>query len=184
MTYVTCPNCGTTLTSGLGAEPPSSCPDCCSKLALDAALAGPPPRERTADLAPTFQTAVVTGRDAPGAARRAFAAFCADFDEDVTTTGSLLISEVVTNAVLHGSANGASTIALHFATVGDVLQVEVSDDGPGFDPGLQDPPPDAESGWGLHIVAALAAAWGVDRGRPTRVWFELPLEPSMAVVPS
>ena len=183
MTYVTCPNCGTTLASALGAEP-SSCPDCCSKLALDAALAGPPPRARPADPAPPFQTAVVTGRDAPGAARRAFVAFCSNLSDDITNTGSLLISEVVTNAVLHGSANGASTIALHFATAGGMLQVEVSDDGPGFDPGLREPAPDAESGWGLHLVDTLADAWGVDRGRPTRVWFELPLQSSAVSVAS
>ena len=183
MAYVTCPNCGVTLASALGAEPPSACPDCCSKLTLDAALAGPAPRE-PADAAPIFETVVVTGRDAPRTARQAFVSFCAGLDRAVTTTGELLVSEVVTNAVLHGPADGEATIALHFATVGDVVQVEVRDEGPGFDPVLRHASPDAESGRGLQIVEALAEAWGVDEGRPTRVWFELPAEPSSAATPS
>ena len=176
MTYVSCPNCGRTLAPGMGAEPPSTCPDCCARLSFDVALSAPPraePRE------PSFDTVVVTGRDAPGAARRAFSDFCQGLPEGVTRAGSLLLSEVVTNAVLHGSIDAASTIALHFATSGDVLQVEVSDDGPGFDGAPREQIADAESGWGLHLVDTMAESWGVDEGRPTRVWFELALGPDV-----
>lgn len=174
MTYVRCPNCGTTLTSALGAEPPSACPDCCARLTLDAALAAPPDyTPPPPDMAPYFDGVVVTGRRAPGAARQAFASFCGGFDGEVTTLGSLLLSELVTNAVVHGSTDRDSTIALHFAALGPMLQVEVSDDGPGFDP-------DADSsGWGLRLVDELSESWGVDEGR---VWFELPL--AAAAVPS
>jgi hypothetical protein len=176
MTYVSCPNCGTTLTSGPGSEPPGTCPDCCATLSLDAALAGPPAFAPPPDLAPSFDGVVISGREAPAAARQAFALFCADLDGEVATLGSLLLSELVTNAVVHGSANGDSTIELHFAALGRTLQVEVSDAGSGFDPARQD------SGWGLRLVEELAESWGVDEGRPSRVWFELPLVP--AAVPS
>jgi anti-sigma regulatory factor (Ser/Thr protein kinase) len=183
MSYVRCPNCGTTLTPGLDAEPPAACPDCCARLALDAALAGNSALVRSEpDPAPTFDGVVANDRAAPAAARRAFELFCTGLDRDVATTGALLLSEVVTNAVRHGPATGTSTIALHFATAGGVLQVEVSDDGPGFDHSPSQPAFDSESGWGLHIVEALSGAWGVDGGRPTRVWFDLPLEQSTATI--
>ena len=182
MSYATCPNCGITTTSGLGDEPPSTCPDCCSKLPLDAALAGPP-QSLPVDSQPAVETTVVSGLGAPAEARRAFASFCSGLSDDVTHTGSLLISEVVTNAVLHGSAGDSSTIALHFAVVGDVVQVEVADDGAGFEPRREQAPLDAESGRGLEIVEALARSWGVDAGRPTRVWFELSTEPVAVPAP-
>ena len=181
MAYATCPNCGIKTASALSAEPPSSCPDCCSKLTLDAALAGPAPGP-PAEVRSAVETTVVSGLAAPAEARRAFASFCSGLGDELTRTGSLLISEVVTNAVLHGAAGAPSTIALHFAVVGDVVQVEVSDDGPGFVPTREEPPLDAESGRGLGIVEALAGSWGVDAGRPTRVWFELSMEP--AAVPA
>jgi anti-sigma regulatory factor (Ser/Thr protein kinase) len=148
---------------------------------LDAALAGPLPVEEDRSL--SFDGVVVTGRDAPGAARLAFDSFCIGLPEDVARTGLLLLSEVVTNAVIHGSAGNASTIELHFATVGDMLQVEVSDDGPGFDPAAREHASDAESGWGLQLVEAMAESWGVDN-RPTRVWFELDMEPAETLVAS
>jgi anti-sigma regulatory factor (Ser/Thr protein kinase) len=48
---------------------------------------------------------------------------------------------------------------------------EVTDEGPGFDPG------DGEwqrAGWGLFLVERLANSWGVNHeGRSTKVWFEL-----------
>lgn len=183
MAYATCPNCGITMASALSAEPPSTCPDCCSKLTLDAALAGPAPGP-SEEVRSAVETTVVSGIAAPAEARRAFASFCSGLSDDVTQTGSLLISEVVTNAVLHGHAVTRSTIALHFAVVGDVMQVEVSDDGPGFVSAREKPPLDAESGRGLGIVEALARSWGVDSGRPTRVWFELSMEPAAAPVPA
>jgi anti-sigma regulatory factor (Ser/Thr protein kinase) len=115
------------------------------------------------------------GRDAPREARHAFESFAARFGAEVVCTGSLLVSEIVTNAVQHGPLAAGSTIDLHFATAGDTLQAEVSDDGPGFVPRPRYGGQDAGSGWGLHIVEELAASWGVDGDRPTRVWFELAL---------
>ncbi len=33
--------------------------------------------------------------------------------------------------------------------------------------------PVSGSGWGLYIVQRLASRWGVVRGRPSFVWFEI-----------
>ena len=85
----------------------------------------------------------------------------------------LLVSEVVTNAVRHPS--GAGPIELKVTLRRGTVRVEVLDPGgEGFaKPAVSTPPPDALGGRGLLIVDRVATSWGVDSGRPTRVWFEL-----------
>jgi anti-sigma regulatory factor (Ser/Thr protein kinase) len=91
----------------------------------------------------------------------------------------LLVSELVTNSVLHsGSGLGGSGLAGGTVTVmvavapGGVL-VEVSDDG-GGEPVPRDAGADGENGRGLHLVRELADAWGhiAADGRLT-TWFQL-----------
>lgn len=85
----------------------------------------------------------------------------------------LLVSEVVTNAVRHPSDSGP--IEMRLAVRRGTVRVEVLDPGgDGFaKPRVATPPPDALGGRGLLIVDRVATRWGVDEGRPTRVWFEL-----------
>ena len=52
------------------------------------------------------------------------------------------------------------------------LRVEVHDPGGGFVPSAPAPDPTRPSGWGLYLVAELAARWGVDSDATTLVWFE------------
>ncbi len=86
---------------------------------------------------------------------------------------TLLVSELVSNAVIHSDASGASEIKLCVSRLGqDAIHVEVIDQGSGFTPTPRDPSqPDA--GYGLHLVEMQASRWGVDRHGGTRVWFEL-----------
>lgn len=85
----------------------------------------------------------------------------------------LLVSEVVTNGLRHGGAAGEDWIGLSLSLEGDVVRVEVTDPGPGFDAALREVEPDATGGWGLYLVDRLATRWGVERGTRTKVWFEL-----------
>ena len=124
---------------------------------------------------PSYDGVLAIGRDAPREARHAFESFAEQYGTDVIRTGSLLLSEVVTNAVIHGPLAAGATVALHFERSGDSLQVEVADEGPGFVPRGRYDGQDPGSGWGLHLVQEMAGTWGVDTGRPTRVWFELDL---------
>ena len=56
----------------------------------------------------------------------------------------------------------------------ELVRVEVSDDGEGFDTVAVPPHPDhAAGGWGLWIVAQLTDRWGIDVSRSTRIWCEL-----------
>lgn len=88
----------------------------------------------------------------------------------------LLASELVTNAVVHGPERGH--VAVRTAFRDGAFSVAVTDDGAGT-PVLRDPDPTELSGRGLHVVANLASAWGVDPGANgaagTTVWFTVDL---------
>ena len=103
-------------------------------------------------------------RDA-GAPRRARALLrehADDLDAARLDTAVLLISELVTNAVLHGGGEIRLLI--------DGTRFAVSDEG-GGSPVVRDDP-GADGGWGLRLVGQLAARWGVQEER-TQVWFEV-----------
>ena len=92
----------------------------------------------------------------------------------VCDTVALLVSEIATNALVHGLGD----VQVRVGTVGDRLRVEVFDDSPVLPrqraAGLLE-----EGGRGLALVESLAAEWGVDRvGAGKVVWFELDPEPS------
>jgi len=88
----------------------------------------------------------------------------------------LLTSEIVTNALRHAGSKAGDTIGVAVDVSALRVRVEVADRGPGFDPAtLSEPSPERIGGWGLHLVRQLADAWGVIRGEPSFVWFELSL---------
>ena len=79
----------------------------------------------------------------------------------------LLVSELVTNALVHG----AGQIALRLIRVSTLL-CEVRDDGDEL-PYLRSADDDAESGRGLRLVSFLAERWGNRRTENGKVvWFE------------
>jgi anti-sigma regulatory factor (Ser/Thr protein kinase) len=103
---------------------------------------------------------------APGQARALLREHADGLDRDRLDTAVLLISELVTNAVLHGRGE----IRLVIDVGGGSARFEVCDEGDGTPVVRPEPGPDG--GWGLRLVGQLAARWGVRKGR-TQVWFEL-----------
>lgn len=84
---------------------------------------------------------------------------------------TLAVSELVTNAVLHGSG----AIELRVEADGGTVKGEVIDDGGGFERQIrEDGGVDGVAGRGLMIVGQLAEHWGVHEGT-THVWFEIPV---------
>ena len=80
----------------------------------------------------------------------------------------LVVSELVTNAVIHGQ--GEIRLRLEH-DAGDV-RGEVIDAGSGFEYELREVGPFATSGRGLLIVDRLTTRWGIHEGT-THVWFEI-----------
>jgi anti-sigma regulatory factor (Ser/Thr protein kinase) len=113
------------------------------------------------------------GPEGASFARRAMAK-AADLwrlDRELTETALLLVSELATNAIRHGSP----PVRLSLRLDRDRLRVEVSD-GCTRLPELVRAGPDQVSGRGLQIVQQLAATWGASalpRRLGKTVWFEL-----------
>ncbi|MCW2669573.1 MAG: hypothetical protein JWO27_1470 [Frankiales bacterium] len=92
---------------------------------------------------------------------------------DVRDDVELVVTELVTNAVLHAPAG---EVTLRVRPLADAVRVEVEDCGHGM-PVRMRASTEAMTGRGLTLVAALSRAWGVESGRPGHkvVWAELPL---------
>ena len=105
---------------------------------------------------------------APAAARRLLVN--EGLDPDLDHTVCLLASEIVTNAIRHSGKGEEDRLVLAARLTPDFARIEVRDPGPGFDPDVRH----RAEGFGLRMLDALAARWGVDRtDRGTRVWFEV-----------
>ena len=85
----------------------------------------------------------------------------------------LLTCELVNNSVLHGKAGDADTIEIELRATQNGLRAQVTDPGTGFAPTGRGRELDEPGGWGLVLVEQLAANWGVEHDKRTRVWFEL-----------
>jgi anti-sigma regulatory factor (Ser/Thr protein kinase) len=89
---------------------------------------------------------------------------------DALQNAQLVTSELVTNAVQHGSG----TIVLRLSLRGDHLRIEVTDEGTGAKPAIREQTEGRVGGWGLRVVEALALRWGA-HADTTHVWADLPL---------
>ena len=84
-------------------------------------------------------------------------------------TVALLVSEVATNALVHGE--GKVRVRVHPTARG--LRVEVHDDSPAL-PARRRATPMDEGGRGIALVEALSSGWGADRTADGKtVWFEV-----------
>lgn len=113
-------------------------------------------------------------RTAPAMARElARRSGCTEHALEVLDDALLLISELVTNSVLHGGP----PIVLTIECDGEALHVRVRD-GAAATPVAMSVEQDAESGRGLSLVDLISDTWGVmpvadDYGDGKEVWFEL-----------
>lgn len=94
----------------------------------------------------------------------------------VGPTAELLVSELVTNAVVHGG--GRFSLEVEVRPGG--IRIAVADRSPS-PPVVRTAASVQEHGRGMAIVAALASAWGTDRRRRGKaVWVELTASPVAA----
>jgi anti-sigma regulatory factor (Ser/Thr protein kinase) len=104
--------------------------------------------------------------DSVGAARRLVNGHTTALGPQGREDAALMVSELVTNAVVHG----VGAIWLRIDVEADAVRIEVADEGNvALAPS---PEAGAHGGWGLRIVERLADDWGVLEGS-TKVWFRL-----------
>lgn len=115
------------------------------------------------------------GRAAPNAARRVLMESDDALPEGMRADLLLLLSELVSNAVLHGRVGSESSIGVQVQEARGLVRVQVSDPGAGFDwERRRRERPRREGGFGLALVERIAQRWGIERQRGrTFVWFEL-----------
>lgn len=107
--------------------------------------------------------------EAPGQARRLLVQWVGDeLEPDELERAKLMTSELVNNAVLHGEGSIEFQVDLDEHR----LQIEVIDEGHGFEHVVREIPFEDLSGRGLTIVDAEASRWGIHEGT-THVWAEL-----------
>ncbi|MEU1805734.1 ATP-binding protein [Streptomyces sp. NPDC019937] len=89
----------------------------------------------------------------------------------------LCVSELATNALLHGVPPGRLFRVLIKASE-ERIRIEVRDSGPGH-PVSQAPHPDSEHGCGLLLVTELTDAWGeIEHTVGKTVWFTMKSTPT------
>lgn len=110
------------------------------------------------------------GLTAPARARTALGSLDSNLAE-LRDEVHLLVSELVSNSVLHADAE---QVELRATAAPGGVHVEVSDPGPGFDPDdRSEPSPTGNGGYGLFLVDKVANRWGIKRNDRARVWFEI-----------
>ncbi|UQS31754.1 SpoIIE family protein phosphatase [Streptomyces fradiae] len=94
-------------------------------------------------------------------------------DEDQVDSAVLMVSEMVTNVLVHTDGDALLVAEARGELGARRLRVEVADSGDEL-PHRRRPGEMASSGRGLMLMEMLAHAWGVDpRGEGKSIWFEL-----------
>jgi DNA-binding NarL/FixJ family response regulator len=108
---------------------------------------------------------------APGQARHFVRGLLGDTDASVLSTVELLVTELVTNAIVHAS----STPTVDVFVAADNVRVAVRDDDPSM-PRPRRPDPNKAGGRGMVLLDELATTWGADPDDDGKVvWFEIDL---------
>jgi anti-sigma regulatory factor (Ser/Thr protein kinase) len=107
------------------------------------------------------------------AARRVVALFAERYDPGDLDVLVLVVSELVTNAIMHG----APPIEVRTTVDDEVVRIDVSDGDPKTGGvRVRHPPADHIGGLGLHLVEMLADRWGtVANASGKTVWADLDL---------
>jgi anti-sigma regulatory factor (Ser/Thr protein kinase) len=113
------------------------------------------------------------GPYAATAARLALDNLDTELDPVLAQDLRLLVTEAVKNSVQHADVGPEDSIGLKIAVRPETVRIEVTDQGPGFEPDASRPDEDEVSGWGLFLIDQLSDRWGVVQDNGTTVWFEV-----------
>ena len=88
----------------------------------------------------------------------------AGIDPTIIETARTVVSELLTNAMVHASPLPAGELEVVLTIEEETLMLSVADGGSFTLPQIVHPPPLAANGRGLDIVRALSREWGVREG--------------------
>ena len=126
------------------------------------------------ELADVTEFEIAGGPRAPLSARaKVSESLDASLERPVVDNVRLLVSELVTNCVLHGGADDGMTIRVRSSVAHGSVRTEVCHDGPSFAGPNATPDLDSPGGLGLFLVEQMSEAWGIAGTDETCVWFEL-----------
>jgi two-component sensor histidine kinase len=110
------------------------------------------------------------GPAAPAAARR----MARDIEVHANARArlELILSELVTNSVVHAPEAGGSELSIRLQRESELLRGEVCGEGPEFEWAPHDPDLEEPGGLGLMIVDELTERWGIRHNSHVCVWFE------------
>jgi len=114
--------------------------------------------------------------EAPSQARAVVGRELEPLSRKVREDATLLVSELITNAVRHAAGAGLAEVELTIRNEPGRVRVVVSDPGGGFEPAPRPPTASQASGWGLYLVDRIADRWGVLSKDRNEVWFELEVD--------
>ncbi len=119
---------------------------------------------------PTVQVTLPPDTESPRRARRFVEEFLVEGAmEDISDLAALLVSEVVTNAILHAH----SEVTVRIDREGRGVHIEVADASP-VPPTRRAVSDESATGRGMILVEELSDAWGLERsGVGKVVWFDL-----------
>jgi serine/threonine-protein kinase RsbW len=133
-----------------------------------------PPGAASSGLVDPFEVTLASAVGAPAAARAAVTAWMAGHvSESMLADAQLLVAELVANSVRHADKADGVGISVRAWLRAGVVCLEVQDPGSSGSISRREPDMKRGGGFGLNIVDAVAARWGVNRGAGTRVWAEL-----------
>jgi anti-sigma regulatory factor (Ser/Thr protein kinase) len=169
MPYHRCPACSAIGYTAAALSSASACPGCSVPLTAGSKVAVVP------DARHHISRRLRAQPQAAAEARRAIVALA--LPEWTYAALALVVTELVTNSVLHAGLTAGDTVDLRVDDNGSQVRVVVHDRGPGFTA----PEPSAEpltgGGKGLVITAALSDSWGVDcDAHGCTVWCDVPSE--------
>jgi anti-sigma regulatory factor (Ser/Thr protein kinase) len=154
MPYHRCPACSATCYSAAAHSSASTCPSCSAPLTEGSKFVVVPGARH--NLSRTLRAQP----QAAAEARRAVVTLA--LSEPTREALSLVVSELVTNSVLHAGLTAEDSVDLHVDNDGPQVHIAVHDPGPGFTPPAPNADPLIIGGQGLVITDALSDSWGVD----------------------
>src|ERR1700722_3675471 len=145
----------------------------------DVAASRPVPRQGAIAELEAWARLVICGRPEQVSVARAFIRQVLGVGHPGTERVTLLTSELVTNSVNHSDSRLAGgTITVTVRTAGNVVRVEVTDDGGPTAPALRRDDDLGEAGRGLQLVEAYSLVWDYHQvGTRMRTWLEGGSEP-------